>query len=71
VLKVDIIPEEITVYLEDGTEVVHWVEDEWKEDPSIVTSIANAIHLAHTDPDKLVTLNQAHIDSQRRLNETR
>ena len=63
-LTVEIYPEEITIYMEDGTEVVHWVEDEWKEDPTIVTAIANAIHLAHTDPETLCKINQAHINSQ-------
>ena len=63
-LTVEIYPEEITISLEDGTEVVHWVEDEWLEDPTIVPAIANAIHLAHTAPDDLIVLNQKHIDSQ-------
>ena len=64
-LTVEIYPEEITIYMEDGTEVVHWVEDEWEEDPTIVPAIANAIHMAHTVPDKLLTLNKKHIDSQK------
>ena len=65
VLTVDICEDEVTIYTEDGTEVVHWVCDEWIEDPTIVPSIANAIHLAHTDPVKLIEINQHHIDCQR------
>ena len=63
-LKVDICKEEITISTENGLEVVHWVEDEWNEDPSIVPAIANAIHLAHTNPYELVRINQRHIDCQ-------
>ena len=63
-LKVEICEEEVTIYQEDGREVVHWVSDEWVEDPAIVPAIANAIHLAHTNPDELVRINQRHIDCQ-------
>ena len=64
-LSVEIYPEEITIYLEDGREVVHWVSDEWFEDPmNVVPAIANAIHLAHTQPEFLIKINQKHIDSQ-------
>jgi len=66
-LTIEIYPEEITVLMEDGTEVVHWTEDEWLEDPAIVPAIVNAIHLAHTAPDDLIALNQKHIDSQREI----
>lgn len=69
-IKVDIIPEEITITYE-GTgeylEIVKWVEDEWKEDPSIITAIANAIDMAHTDPARLIEINQKHIDSQLKM----
>ncbi len=37
-------------------EVVGWHKDEWNEDPSIVVSIANAIHLAHKDIHELRNL---------------
>ena len=67
-LKVEILEEEITISLEDGTEVVHWVEDEWLEDPTITPCIANAVNLAYTDPQGLISINQAHIDSQREFN---
>jgi len=63
-LTVEIYPEEITISTADGLEVVHWVEDEWQEDPTIVPAIANAIHLAHTEPDELIRINRWHIDSQ-------
>jgi len=67
-LNIDICSEEITISMRDGTEVVHWVEDEWVEDPTIVPAIANAIHLAHSDQKKLIVLNKEHIDSQRKIN---
>ena len=67
-LKIEIYDEEITISLENGTEVVYWVEDEWLEDSTIVPAIANAIHMAHTDPKQLIALNSAHIASQEKLN---
>ena len=39
----------------NGTEIVGWTESEWIEDPQVVFSIANAIHLAYTDPETLLT----------------
>ena len=67
-LYIDICTEEITISMRDGTEVVHWVEDEWIEDPTIVPAIANAIHLAHTAPYKSLVLNKEHIDAQKEIN---
>ena len=63
-LKVEVCEEEITISTEDGLEVVHWVCDEWEEDPTIVPAIANAIHLAYTDPKELIRINEHHINSQ-------
>lgn len=64
-LKIEILSEEITIStIRDEIEVVHWVEDEWIEDPTILPAIANAIHLAHTAPDKLIHMNFAHMSSQ-------
>lgn len=28
-------------------EIVHWVSDEWEEDPTVTISIANAINMYH------------------------
>ena len=67
-LTIKIDNEEITISTSNGVEVVHWVEDEWQEDPTIVPAIANAIHLAHTDPEKLIEINQYHIESQEKIN---
>ena len=66
-LIVEVMPTEITISMPDGVEVVHWVNDEWEEDPTIVPAIANAIHLAYYDPEELVALNYHHIESQRRM----
>lgn len=69
-LSVTIHSDEITVYIKQKGcifEVVHWVRDEWEEDPSIVTQIAMAIHLAYTDPKLLVDINKAHIESQKKI----
>jgi len=62
-ISVDIDKDEITISC-DEYEVVHWVKDEWTENPMIVTAIANAIHLAYTNPSFLVYLNRKHILSQ-------
>ena len=45
-------------------EVVMWTESEWKEDPTIVPAIANAIRMAYAEPGKLLEINKKHIDSQ-------
>lgn len=38
----------------EGTrEWVYWHADEWKEDPSVISSIANAVRLCYEDPDEL------------------
>lgn len=29
-------------------EIVHWVEDEWMDDPTVTLAIANAINIYHT-----------------------
>lgn len=31
---------------DDKGEVVHWVQDEWKENPSVVFPIVNAVKMA-------------------------
>jgi hypothetical protein len=63
-IKIEILEEEVTITCDD-LEVVHWIKDEWIEDPEVVVpAIANAIHLAHTKPALLVYLNRQHILSQ-------
>ena len=51
---------EITDYFisvnQGKNEIVGWHVDEWKEDPSIVPSIANAIKMAYEDIDSLKSL---------------
>ena len=64
-LEIEISEEEITIKTKrDGIEVVHWVIDEWEEDPSILPCIANAIHMAHTKPDELIHINFKHMSDQ-------
>ena len=46
--EVNITEYSVTV-LHNQEEIVHWVSDEWEEDPSIVPSIANAIKIAYED----------------------
>jgi len=71
-IHVDICKEEITISYkgtQDDIEIVHWVQDEWIEDPALVVpAIANAIHLAHTNPAKLIEMNEKHIQSQLEIN---
>lgn len=38
--------EDFITISDNKVEVVHWVQNEWEEDPSVVFSIANAIKLA-------------------------
>ena len=67
-LKIDICDEEITISTSDGLEVVHWIKDEWEEDPSIVPSIANAIFQACENPSHLISINIEHLNSQKMIN---
>ena len=63
-IAVNIDEDEITITC-DGYEVCHWVKDEWIEDPEcVVPAIANAIHLAYTNPSYLAYINRKHILSQ-------
>ncbi len=51
--RVEITEDTIGIY--DGVvELVHWIESEWIEDPSVVISICNAIVLAYDDPGDLL-----------------
>jgi len=43
---------DIYIYDKHGNEIVSWVSSEWKEDPSIIPSIKNAIKLSN-NPEKL------------------
>ncbi|TKJ83837.1 hypothetical protein PaeCFBP13512_22210 [Paenibacillus sp. CFBP13512] len=38
----------ITILDAEGKEIVHWIQDEWVEDSTLVPSIANAVHVLHT-----------------------
>jgi PHD/YefM family antitoxin component YafN of YafNO toxin-antitoxin module len=54
-LEVEVAEKFICITDENGDEVVYWHQDEWVEDPELVVpAIANAIHLAYTDPEKLL-----------------
>ena len=68
-LDVNISNDEVTISMEDGTEIVHWVKDEWEEDPTVTPCIAVAIKMAYNDPERLIEINRVHIDSQRRIND--
>lgn len=49
-MKTEVIVTESSVTItHDNEEIVHWISDEWEEDPDIVPSISNAIKLAYTD----------------------
>jgi hypothetical protein len=38
-----------------GKEVLHWIEEEWQEDPQVVFSICHAVALAATNKlDKIL-----------------
>ena len=58
-LDVEIGPDYVRIYKWIGgarIEVVGWIKQEWIEDPTVVNSIFNAIHLADTDPVELLKL---------------
>lgn len=44
-----VVTEDSVTILHNDEEIVHWISDEWEEDPSIVPSIANAIKIAYED----------------------
>lgn len=49
----------IYIYDIDGVEIHSWTEDEWKEDPTVVMAICNAIKLRLTyGPDYMNMLNE-------------
>jgi hypothetical protein len=54
-LNVEITNDYVSITEDSGEEVVYWDQQEWIEDPELVVpAIANAIHLAYTDPEKLL-----------------
>tara|TARA_B100001245_G_scaffold210209_1_gene174181 strand:+ start:524 stop:775 length:252 start_codon:yes stop_codon:yes gene_type:complete len=58
-LDVEIGPDYVRIYKGEGSkriEAVGWTKQEWIEDPTVVNSIFNAIHLADTDPVELLKL---------------
>ena len=58
-LDVEIGPDYVRIYKLNGDariEAVGWTKQEWIEDPTVVNSIFNAIHLADTDPVELMKL---------------
>jgi hypothetical protein len=64
-IQVEVLEDEVTISC-DGYEVVHWIKDEWIEDPEVVVpAIAHAVHLAYTNPSHLCYLNMKHIMSQK------
>jgi len=63
-MRIEIEQDHITIFNNQGYEVVHWIEDEWIEDPTIILAIANAIKMAYTKPGELIEINKKHIQSQ-------
>ena len=58
-LSISIDSESVNIYVDNGDDkeplhVVYWHLDEVEEDASVAISIANAIHLYHTNPQVLV-----------------
>ena len=51
---VEITEDSVTIRNEQGKEIVHWIEDEWKEDPSVTLAIANAITMFYNQGPKAV-----------------
>jgi hypothetical protein len=55
-MKIKFTDESISIHQNNNAEIVYWHIDEWKDNPEIVFSIANAIKLALTNPNKLLKL---------------
>lgn len=45
---IEVTGDSVHIHDEKG-EIVMWTQAEWEEDPQVVVSIVNAIHIAHTD----------------------
>jgi hypothetical protein len=53
---IEITEDYIDIY-HKGEVIVSWSKDEWMEDPeTVVPALANAIHLAHSNPDRLLQI---------------
>lgn len=63
-LDVDITEDTVTIVDADGLEVAHWICDEIAAEPAVAVTVANAVHLAHTDPVGLLEKQQAHLAAQ-------
>jgi hypothetical protein len=51
--EIEIVIDEEIHFIQASEHLMCWTKGEWIEDPSVVYSIANAIKLAYTDPNKL------------------
>ena len=52
-MRVEFTDESIGIISDSGElEYAYWIKDEWKEDPEVVFSIANAIVRALTNPEE-------------------
>jgi hypothetical protein len=66
-LKLSIDEESVEVYIDRGNDkdpitIVYWHLEEVEEDANVAISIANAIHLYHTNPRELVKNSTANIN---------
>ena len=52
-MRVEIEADGIYITKDNGEEVVMWDEQEWRDDPTVVPAIANAVRLALTNPADL------------------
>jgi hypothetical protein len=58
-LSISIDQESVNIYVDNGEDkeplhIVYWHLDEVEEDASVAISIANTIHLYHTNPQELI-----------------
>lgn len=63
-LTVEVADTHVTIYTQNGYEVIHWIQDEWQEDPDIAPVIAHAVVMAYAAPHSLVNLHMPHIKAQ-------
>lgn len=52
---VQVTSDSVTVFDENG-EIVHWISDEWEDDPSLTIPIANAINIYYAEGSHVLRL---------------
>jgi|GEM_PF-4715347 len=55
--RIEMTDDELRIYDQNDQEIVIWTQDQWIDDPSLVLSMVNAVHILHTQgPEFLKTI---------------